>query len=160
MPIAQDAEIDPEREKAGEEAVDVRDLRSEVQRREAELRRLEKLRPDLERVDKLQAELDRLRQANRQTLQERAAVQIIDVDPKSGTLSFYEPGRPTDPRLELPDEAAVKQFLERQRREHAGRELYYHFLYPRPATGYPTNGQERRYKAWFAGVPNSLRETP
>ncbi len=158
MPIASETELDEERENVSEQRESVEALQYELRRRTEELQKLETMRPELARIEQLKEEIDRLRAVNRKSLQERVAVQVIDIDPKTGELSYYDPGR-ANPRVPLPDQTAVRQLLERQRREGKGPERYYYFLFPRPETGYPTLGQQRRYEAWFAGVPNSLKET-
>jgi hypothetical protein len=157
MPIASETELDEQRENVSEERESVEALQYELRRRTEELQRYESLRPELERVAQLKDEVERLRNARRRDLQSRLDVEVIDIHPKTGGLFYYDAGR-AEPRVELPDEAAVHKLIERQRQEMKGRELYYYFLFPRPETGYPTLAQKRVYEKWFAAVPNSFKE--
>ena len=52
------------------------------------------------------------------------------------------------------DKQDLDQFVEQQKKEAAGRSLYYEFL--RRRGPYPTVGQARQYREWFKDVPNSL----
>jgi DNA-directed RNA polymerase subunit F len=158
MPIASETEFKDQLDEAtGEQKESVAALQYELQRRTEELQRFEQLRPALAEVEKLKEEIKRLESVTHKGLQERVDVQIIDIDPKTGELSYYDPGR-SDPRVSLPDKESVRQLIARQRPAAHGRELYYYFLFPRPETGYPTLGQKRRYQSWFASVPHSLKE--
>jgi hypothetical protein len=158
MPIAGEAELDEERDNVSEQRESVAALQYELRRRGEELQRFEGLRPELAKVEQLKDEIERLRGAQRQDLQARVDIHVLDVDPQTGELFTYEPSR-AEPRVPLADETAARQLIERQRREAKGRELYYYFLFPRPETGYPTFAQQRRYESWFARVPNSLKES-
>lgn len=158
MPIASETDLDREREVAADQSESLEVLQFELARRTKELNRLEKLRPGLEEVAKLREEIERLRNAPKVPLQERAYFQVIDVDPKTGEISHFDANRADQPILRITDEKFARSLIARHQRDAKGRELYYYFLFPRPATGYPTVGQERRYKAWFEKVANSLHE--
>ena len=56
------------------------------------------------------------------------------------------------PRLPLDNESAVKDLVDRHKRENPGRDLYYFFLYPRPETGFPDAGSGTQLPAL---VPHS-----
>jgi len=96
-------------------------------------------------------ELERLRRQNQEPLEQRLAIRVLEIDPDSGKLFYYDPER-----TEIPSEAKARALVVRQRREAAGRELYYLFLFPRKLTGYPEERQVEQYKRWFAGVPNGF----
>lgn len=157
MSFGTGTDLEAVRETASEQGETVEALQDALRSRTRELQKLEGLKPELEEVGKLKEEVERLRNASVQSVQERTYFRLVDVDPKTGGIFFYDEGRP-DPRVELASKEAVRELVERHRREGKGRELYYYFLYPRPEGGYPTLAQERRYRAWFAGVPNSLQE--
>ena len=159
MPLSSETDMDKERETAAEQSESVEVLQFELQRRSKELNRLEKLRPGLEEVGKLREEVERLRNAPKLPLQERAYFQVIDVDAKTGEIAHFDAARGDQPFLKIADEKSAKALIERHQRDAKEREVYYYFLLPRPATGYPTVGQERRYKAWFAKIANSLQES-
>lgn len=158
MSFGTDSDLESEREVASEQSESIAALQDTLRRRTDELQRLDKLRPALEEVGKLKEEVERLRKAGAQPVQERTYFRLLDVDPKTGGLYFYDVTQPEQPRVELPTAKAAHALIARHRREAKGRELYYYILYPRPETGYPTLEQERRYRAWFAGVGNSLQE--
>lgn len=160
MPIANLKEQEEQREAASELGDKVEGLERELQSRTQEIRALEDARASADELEKLRAELEKLRQAAQQPLHKRTAIYIIDIDGKTGDISFYDAGQPPQPVTKLPDEAAAARLIERHRRDAGGRELYYLFLYPRPETGFPTRAQERRYQAWFAKVSHSLKEAP
>ena len=106
--------------------------------------------------------VDRLYQAAHKatalkSVQERTAFHVLDVDGKTGELSYYDPTLP-NPTVQIKDETTAHQLIARQKEKATGRELYYYFLYPRPPSGFPTLGQERRFKLWFKDVANSLKE--
>jgi len=124
------------------------------------LQKLEDFRESAGELDKLRAEVDRLRQAAQQPLHKRTAIYVIDIDGKTGEISYYDASQPQQPVIKLTDEKKVAALIERHRRDAGGRELYYLFLYPRPETAFPTRLQERNYQAWFANVGHSLKEAP
>lgn len=96
-------------------------------------------------------EVERLRREKIETLQQRLAIRVLEIDADDGRLYAYDPER-----VEIPDEAAAHALIDRQRREVARRELYYLILFPRRQTGYPEERQIRRYERWFAGVAHGL----
>lgn len=157
MTFSSGTEVEKQEEEAAEARESAQLLEEELQRRTRDLQRYDQLKNDLEKVAQLQEELDRIQALLRQSVQERTAFHLIDVDPKTGEI-FYFDGRL--PRVDLKNSEHVKALIEKHRNDVQGkRELYYYFLYPRPFTGYPTVGQERRYKAWFGSVSNSLQGT-
>jgi hypothetical protein len=160
MPIANLEEMEERRQTALDLTETVDSLERELSRRTTELHKLEEARGAAEEIDKLRDEVERLRGAVRDSLQQRAAFHIIDIDGKSGDILYYDAGRSAQPYVKLTDDKAVATLIERHRGEAKGKELYYFFLYPRPETGFPTRAQERRYQMWFAQVAHSLKETP
>ena len=81
-------------------------------------------------------------------LQERLWVRVLEIDPKTGDLSYHYRGQ----RVEVRSQADARTLIEGDRRDHPRRDLYYLILYPRVLSSYPTVGQVRRYQRWFEGV--------
>jgi hypothetical protein len=160
MPIANLDELEEKRQAAGDLSDTVDSLERELQRRTQEVSNLEEARADADEIEKLRAELEKLRQAGAQPLHKHTAIHIIDIDGKTGEISYYDAALPEQSLLQLKDEPGVRTLIERHQREASGRELYYLFLYPRRETGFPTRAQERRYQAWFGKVAHSLKEAP
>lgn len=160
MPFANLDELEQQRQSAGELSDSVESLERELERRRREIRDLQDPGASADELARLRAELEKLRQAAQQPLHKRIAVYVIDIDAKTGDISYYDDGRPDQPALKLTDENTALTLIERHQREAGGRELYYKFLYPRLETGYPTQGQARRYQTWFAKVSHSLKEGP
>jgi lipid II:glycine glycyltransferase (peptidoglycan interpeptide bridge formation enzyme) len=159
MPIANLEELEERRQTAVDLSETVDSLERELQRRTADLNRLEEARGAADEIARLRADVEKLRAAVRDSLQ-RAAFHIIDIDGKTGDIFYYDPARAENPYVKLADQNAVAALIERHQRAAKDKELYYFFLYPRPETGFPTRAQERRYQAWFANVAHSLKETP
>lgn len=158
MPLASEEDLVKSQESSRNLAEDVEALEQEIQDLRAKLLRYRELELKLAELQRLQEELARLEAAAKKALQERAAFQVIDVEGKTGEIYFYDPGRAAMPRVPIDSEAAARVLIERHKKEHPGRDLYYFFLYPRPETGYPTVSQERTYAGWFETVANSLKE--
>ena len=160
MPIANLDELEEKRQTAGDLSDTVDSLERELQRRIQQLHKLEDAGAPLEELERLRAELEKLRQAAKQPLHQRTAIHIIDIDGKTGAISYYDAAQPQQPLVKLDDEKKAATLIERHQRDAGGRELYYLFLYPRPETAFPTRGQERNYQTWFAKVAHSLKEAP
>jgi len=157
MPIANEEQMGQERQKSSELEDTVETLEKDLRRKTRELADVETLRADAEELQRLRDEVEKLRKSALKSLQERTSFHVLDVDAKTGELSFYDPALP-NPTVQVKDEKVAQDLIARHKEKATGRELYYYFLYPRPTTGYPTLGQERRYKAWFKDVANSLKE--
>ncbi len=125
----------------------------EIQRLEEKLQNMREQNPEaanlIEEIERLRKELDKLKN---QRPQDRIAFRIIDIDPKDGSISHHD-GKKAEP---IADGNAAKALITRHKKQSVGRELYYHFLYPRPRKVYPLLGQEEDYAEWFKGVANSL----
>ena len=154
MPIASESRMEKERESAAVEAFRVEQLERELERRLAELKKFEDLRQVQADLDNLKKELDRLRRDAKKAIEQKVKFYLLDMGPK-GELYFFD-GKDQKP-MPIPDQKTAQALLAKHREEAKGRELYYYFLYPRPETGFPTVGQERQYKTWFAEVGHSLK---
>jgi hypothetical protein len=131
-------------------------LAATLERRTKELQRFEEIRPQLVDLDKLLDELDRLRNAQQKSFQQQAYVRIIDIDPKDGSISFFDDMSPKQPIVKITDAKSARKLIDRHKQEAKGREVYYYFMYPRTKSIYPLFGQEQDYKEWFKTAANSL----
>ncbi|HZZ82403.1 MAG TPA: hypothetical protein VFE62_28145 [Gemmataceae bacterium] len=150
------SQADEESEKVAEVSAESEVLASTLERRTKELARFEEIRPQLADLDKLLDELDRLRNAQQKSLQQQAYVRLIDIDPKDGTISFFDDAKPKPGPIKITDAKSARVLIERHRQEAKGREVYYYFVYPRMRSIYPLFGQEQDYREWFKGAANSL----
>jgi hypothetical protein len=136
----------------------IESLKRELTHKTAELHKYDNLRQPLAVVEKMRTELERLRKEKEQALKRTTLVRVIDIDGKTGELSFFDPANLDRPNQPIPDEQAARALVERHKKEAGDHVLYYHFLLPRQVTGHPTQADEMRYKRWFSGVANSLEE--
>jgi uncharacterized protein YceH (UPF0502 family) len=104
------------------------------------------------RLEQARQELERLRKEQIETLQQRLAIQVLEIDPKTGRLYYYD----GPDRVEIASAHEAGRLIDRQKREAGGRELYYLFLFPRQVTGYPEERQVKEYERWFAGVAHGF----
>ena len=154
MPIAAESELEQERQQAAEHGQSAASLQQALQERLKELYKLEELRPELERVEELKKEIQLLRNLAQQSLQQSLTVKVIETDPKTGAIYYYDPARADQPVTPIPDAATARMLIEQHKKEAQGRNLYYQFLRRRGA--FPTIAQGRLYRAWFKDVPSSL----
>jgi hypothetical protein len=158
MPIAAETELEEQRQQAAEKGESALGLQHALQDRLKELYKLEELRPDLDHVDELKKEIDLLRNLAQKSLQQSLTVKVIETDPKTGAILYYDPANAEQPVTPIPDAAAAHALIEQHKKEAPGRNLYYQFL--RRRGPFPTLGQGRQYRAWFKDVPNSLEVQP
>jgi biopolymer transport protein ExbD len=155
-------------EKAGEDSRPVRSaeelqkdidaLENKLKQALDDLRKLQLEKDPKGELEKMRAELEKLRKEKEQALQRPTFVRVIDIDGKTGNLSFFDTANLDNPQTPIPNQQAAKELIARHKKEAEGRQLYYHFLFPRQETGRPTQAQELEYRRWFAGVANSLKE--
>jgi hypothetical protein len=101
-------------------------------------------------TDQMRQQIEQLRKEKLKALQERLSVRVLEIDGQTGKLYYRDPER-----LEIADDAAARELIDRDRRERGvgQKELYYLILYPRdPKSGYPTKEQRLHYDRWFEGV--------
>ena len=165
MPVFKEAQRgDSESPSPTEEAAELRAEKDRLERErqrldlqvvdlEQELRRLKAKQPDLA---KELAELERFRKEKIKTLQNRLVIRVLDIDPDTGKLYFYDPTKIDEPRLEITGPATAQRLIETHRREAGDRELYYLFVFPRRVTGFPQQRQIREYERWFADVAHGF----
>jgi hypothetical protein len=154
MPIAAESELEGQRQQAIEKGQAATALQAALQERLHELYKLEELRPDLERVDELKKEILTLRNLAQQSLEQSLTVKVIEVDPTTGEIFFYDPAQAGQPLVPIPDAQSARTLIDQHQKDAPGRRIYYQFL--RRRGPFPTIAQGRQYRAWFKGVPNSL----
>jgi hypothetical protein len=139
-------------------ADELQSLRREYDRLQEDLHKYEQWRDPARDLELLRAELQRLRKEKEQAYNRPILVKVIDIDGKTGGLSFYDPARLEGPTVPIPDRKSAQALIAQHKKESGGKVLYYQFLFPRRETGRPTIAQTREYRQWFAGVANSLEE--
>jgi DNA repair exonuclease SbcCD ATPase subunit len=158
MPLSSEEELQRNQETSKNLVEDVDALEREIQALRDQLQRYRALEPKLKELEDLQARLERLEKASKKNLQERVAFHILDIDPKDGSLSYFDAVSEKQPKQPLDTEAAVRELIDRLKRENPGREPYYYFRWPSFNSPYPTLAQQRLYARWFQAVANSLKE--
>jgi hypothetical protein len=153
MPIAAEEDLEKRRAEATDRGEKASALQQALQERLKELYKLEELRTELDRVADLKQEIQVLRNLLQQSLQQGLTVKVVETDPKTGDIYYYDP-RAQQPLVAIPDAKAARELIAQQKKETEGRNLYYQFL--RRRGPYPTVGQVRLYREWFKDVPNSL----
>jgi len=136
----------------------VESLKRELKNKVDELQKYETMQQPLQEIEKMRAELERLRKEKEQALKRSTFVRVLDIDGKTGSLSFFDPANLDNPVLPIHDAKMARALIARHKQEAGEQQLYYHFLMPRQAAGHPTQADEIKYKRWFAGVANSLKE--
>lgn len=160
MPFVTDEALQEEARRKNPLAERVDLLENELRLRDEELARLEKVRISQAEMKKLEEEAARLRAELKKSIQARAYIQVVDIDPKNGRISWYDPRKPDAPVVRIDDAVAAARLIARHEKEGAGRELFYLFRLPHADTLYPTLDQWRDYRRWFAGVGHSLEAAP
>ena len=166
MEFNSESEVDRQTVEVESQSAINENLHADLKRRTKDLQRFEELRPQLDELDKIKTELDALKAASLQSLQQRTYFRVIDIDRQDGTIAYFDDARPDKP-TKIVNQKVADELIERHRKEAAGREVYYYFMRTRPteddiknkklASGYPTGGQIKRYKAMFP-VANNLAE--
>jgi hypothetical protein len=79
---------------------------------------------------------------------ERLVVRVLEIDPDTGKLYYYAPGR-----QEVASQAQAEQLIAYQKRLAGEKDTYFLIMYPRRASGYPTRANVETYRTWFKDVP-------
>jgi hypothetical protein len=126
------------------------ELKKEIEDRQRDLSEVYK---DQQRARAALADLETRR---REFLQQRLYTRVLDISPKDGTLSFFDPRQPASPPLKIASETAAHKLIERCQREAGGLDVFLVFQRPQdPAVKfplYPTDKQTEQYRAWFQSV--------
>jgi hypothetical protein len=82
----------------------------------------------------------------------RLSVRVLEIDPATGKLYYFDPDSP-EPRQEVRDQADAQRLIDQQKRRARGKDVFFLILYPRVASGFPTQQQIDTYRRWFKDVP-------
>jgi len=120
-----------------------------------ELERLRRTVAGMQPEEKLTAaersEVEQLRSERIAALEERLSLHVLEIDPDTGKLYDRGPGH-----MEIATQAAAIGLMDRDRKQAAGRDLYYLILFPNRLTGFPEERQIRAYDRWFQGVAHAF----
>ena len=109
------------------------------------------MRPEEKLTVAERSEVERVRSERIAALQERLSVHVLEMDADSGKLYDRGPGH-----MEIGSEAAALGLIDRDRKQAAGRDLYYLILFPNRLTGFPEERQTQAYDRWFKGVAHAF----
>jgi len=82
---------------------------------------------------------------------ERLAVRVLEIDPATGRLVYYGPGR-----QEIASQAQAEQLIAYEKRLAGEKELFFTIQYPRQASKHPTDTDLAGYRDWFRNVPHGF----
>ncbi len=86
----------------------------------------------------------------------RMSVRVLEIDPDTGRLYYFDPDTPAEPRQEVRDQADAQRLIDQQRRAARGKDVFFLILYPRKLTGFPLRQQVETYRRWFKDVPHGF----
>jgi hypothetical protein len=109
------------------------------------------MRPEEKLTSAERADVQRLRSERIAALQERLSVHVLEMDADTGKLYDRGPGH-----SEIGSEAGALGLIDRDRKQAAGRDLYYLILFPNRLTGFPEERQIQAYDGWFKGVAHAF----
>jgi hypothetical protein len=96
--------------------------------------------------------IDRLEREKLAKLGDRLTVCVLEIDPRDGTLIYFEPDR-----HEIKNEAdAIRVIMKQKALASKGgvvKDVYFLILYPRKKAPFPTTEQVDQMRAWFKDVP-------
>ncbi len=88
-------------------------------------------------------------------LTDRLNVRVLEIDPNTGVLFYYDPDR-----QEVRTEADAVRLITRQKSlaSQGGivKDVFFLILYPRGKSAYPTAAQTDQIKKWFHEVPHGF----
>lgn len=106
------------------------------------------------RLSEAERRLERL-QRERAALADRLSVRVLEIDPFTGVLHYYDPDR-----QEVRNSGDAQRLIDRQRRIAGAKDPFFLILYPRKTDGflspYPTQEQLAQYRQWFREVPLAI----
>ena len=82
---------------------------------------------------------------------ERLVVRVLEIDPASGRLVYYAPGR-----QELASQAQAEQLIAYEKRLAGEKDIFFTIQYPRQASKHPTDTDLASYRDWFRNVPHGF----
>ena len=82
---------------------------------------------------------------------ERLVVRVLEIDPASGKLVYYAPGR-----QEIVSQAQAEQLIAYEKRLAGEKDIFFTIQYPREAAKHPTETDLASYRDWFKNVPHGF----
>lgn len=82
---------------------------------------------------------------------ERLIVRVLEIDPATGRLVYYAPGR-----QEIGTQAQAEQLIAYEKRLAGEKDLFFTIQYPRQASKHPTDTDLASYRDWFRNVPHGF----
>jgi hypothetical protein len=82
---------------------------------------------------------------------ERLIVRVLEIDPSSGRLVYYAPGR-----QEIASQAQAEQLILYEKRLAGEKDIFFTIQYPRQASKHPTDTDLASYRDWFRNVPHGF----
>lgn len=146
MPIVKPAVADD----FGEESVE--DITPQQARLAVEERQeLERLR---KRIQLLEEQVSRVLRERTATIQEQLNLRVLQIDDQ-GRLFYHDARQPLQPTVQL-TAANVRKWIDAQKEQVVGKELYVLILYPPVPPGQaptaPSEAQKEEFERWFQGV--------
>jgi hypothetical protein len=142
---------------------------SEAKSTEANLKELERQEKVLDelfgRQQRAKDILAELEKKKGELLQRNLYVRVIDVDPRDGTLSFFDPLDSGKPPRKIANEAAARELIAQHKKEAGERTVYYVFQWTfDPTINYdiapPVPEQRKQYRVWFREISYTGVFTP
>jgi hypothetical protein len=149
MPIFRENETLSQQEDSAGKNLSEQD--TELQRRQ---KALQDLYLEQERAKGMLADLE---SKKHDALQRNLYFQVIDVNPKTGKLYYYDPQALNLPPREISSKDSARELILRHKKEAGERLLYYRFSWTYDSTvnmDYARPNKEERdtYRLWFQGV--------
>jgi hypothetical protein len=98
-----------------------------------------------------QLRVARLEKEKLAKLSDRLVVRVLEIDPRDGSLIYYDPDR-----QEIKTEADAIRVITKQKalasKGGVVKDVYFLILYPRKLAPYPTAAQVEQIKQWFKDV--------
>lgn len=82
---------------------------------------------------------------------ERLVVRVLEIDPATGKLIYYAPGR-----QEIASQAQAEQLIAYEKRLAGEKDVFFTIQYPREAAKHPTETDLASYRDWFKNVPHGF----
>jgi hypothetical protein len=82
---------------------------------------------------------------------ERLVVRVLEIDPGTGRLVYYAPGR-----QEISSQAQAEQLIAYEKRLAGEKDIFFTIQYPRQAAKHPTDTDLASYRDWFRHVPHGF----
>jgi hypothetical protein len=126
------------------------DIQRDIEAEKRELRAL------LKEQQGARVALEELQAKKRNFLQQHLVIRVLDISPRDGSLSYFDPRQPASAPLKIDSEDDARQLIARHKKEAADLDLFYVFQRPQdPAIKvplYPTDRQTEQYRTWFRDV--------